>query len=277
MYSTILENFNTINNLMRQIDCRDLAQKLLPIVKSAGNSILQIYAAGTAESQSKVDGSPVTKADLAAHRVLVSQLVPLLPNCPVVSEEDGDSLGSRKPCGQFWLIDPLDGTKEFIARNGEFTVNVALIEEGRSVLGVVFAPALGPLYWGGQGIGSFRCLDERTVPLKVAISVVGGCHRVAASKSHLNDATQAFISRLGQVSLVQAGSSLKFCRVAEGAADIYPRLGPTCEWDTAAGQAVLEGAGGFVVDLLGHPLRYGKAQVLNPEFVATRDLALLPT
>jgi 3'(2'), 5'-bisphosphate nucleotidase len=175
-----------------------------------------------------------------------------------------------------WLIDPLDGTKEFIAHNGEFTVNIALIDQGRSVLGVVYAPAIDALYWGGAGLGAFRRVGTSTAAIQVASHATDELCRVVASKSHLNAETQAFIDRLGPVSLVQAGSSLKFCRVAEGVADIYPRLAPTCEWDTAAAQAVLEGAGGVVLDLHGAPLRYGKPDVLNPSFIAARNAALIP-
>lgn len=237
---------------------------------------MAIYRRGSAEVSHKADASPVTKADLAAHRVLATHLAHLLPGCQVVSEEDPMSLDYRRNTGLFWLIDPLDGTKEFIARNGEFTVNIALIEEGRSTLGVVYAPAIDALYWGGAGLGAFRCTGDQTVAINVAPAAEGRACRAVASKSHLNEATQSFIDRLGAASLIQAGSSLKFCRVAEGAADIYPRLAPTCEWDTAAAQAVLEGAGGAVVDLHGQPLLYGKPDVLNPSFIATRDTALIP-
>jgi len=261
---------------MRQNERANLVEQLLPIARAAGDAIMTIYEAGVAQAQLKADASPVTEADLAAHRVLASHLMPLLPNCPVVSEEDADSQAYRQSKGRFWLIDPLDGTKEFIARNGEFTVNIALIEDGRSVIGVVCAPAVEALYWGGAGLGAFRCVRGETVAIKVSTANVSGVNRVVASKSHLNEATQSFIDRLGAVSLVQAGSSLKICRVAEGAADIYPRLAPTYEWDTAAAQAVLEGAGGAVVDLHRQPLRYGKLEILNPSFVATSDTALIP-
>lgn len=178
-------------------------------------------------------------------------------------------------CWGGWLIDPLDGTKEFIARNGEFTVNIALIENGRSVLGVVDASAKYVLYWGGAGMWAFRCVVGETLANKVSVGNYSGNCRVVASKSHLNDATESFINRLGAVSLVQVGSSLKFCRVAEGGADIYLRLAPAYEWDTAAAQAVLEGAGGVVVGLQGEPIRYGKSDMLNPSFIATRDVALI--
>jgi len=237
---------------------------------------MAIYSRGISEIQRKEDDSPVTEADLAAQRVLASLLKPLLPECPVVSEEDAESLVHRQKHSRFWLIDPLDGTKEFIARNGEFTVNIALIEEGRCVLGIVYAPAIDALYWGGAELGAFRCIGGQTVAINVASAQIGSACRVVASKSHLNEATRSLINRLGEVRLLQAGSSLKFCRVAEGEADIYPRLAPTCEWDTAAAQAVLEGAGGVVVDLQGMPLRYGKPDVLNPSFVATSDSAFIP-
>ena len=256
---------------MRQDHKEDLMRQLLFIASSAGDAVMSVYSRGTSEVQLKKDDSPVTEADLAAHHFLASHLKPLLSECPVVSEEDAGSMVHRQSHGRFWLIDPLDGTKEFISRNGEFTVNIALIEAGRTVLGVVYAPAMDALYWGGAGLGAFRCIGGQTVAIKVAASTPGAALRVVASKSHLNEATRSFIDRFGEVSLVQAGSSLKFCRVAEGEADIYPRLGPTCEWDTAAAQAVLEGAGGVVVDLEGAPLLYGKPDVLNPSFIACRD------
>lgn len=237
---------------------------------------MAICRRGLTEVRHKEDASPVTEADLAAHRVLAIQLPHLLPGCPVVSEEDSASLVYRRNAERFWLIDPLDGTKEFIARNGEFTVNIALIEDGRSTLGVVYAPAIDALYRGSTGLGAFRCIGDQIVAINVAPAAEGRACRVVASKSHLNETTQAMIDRLGDVSLVQVGSSLKFCRVAHGEADIYPRLAPTCEWDTAAAQAVLEGAGGAVVDLHGQPLLYGKPDVLNPSFITTRDKALIP-
>ena len=261
---------------MRQIGRKDLLVQLLPVVRTAGDAIMAIYRLGSAEVSNKADSSPVTEADLASHRVLAKHLAHLLPSCQVVSEEDPASLVYRQSAGRFWLIDPLDGTKEFIARNGEFTVNIALIEEGCSTLGVVYAPAIDALYWGSTGLGAFRCKGDQSVAINVAPAAEGRACRVVASKSHLNEATQAMIDRLGEVNLVQAGSSLKFCRVAEGEADIYPRLAPTCEWDTAAAQAVLEGAGGAVVDLHGQLLLYGKPDVLNPSFIATRDTALIP-
>lgn len=258
---------------MRQTNIPRLFETLLPIARMAGEAIMEVYAAGTVQVLRKQDGSPVTAADKAAHRVLAGELALLLPDCPVVSEEDEASLQHRRATGRFWLIDPLDGSKEFIARNGEFTVNIALVDAGRTVLGVVYAPALDVLYWGGEGLGAWRDVRGEVTKLQTSPMPPNGPQAVVASKSHLNAQTRGWIARLGEVSLVQAGSSLKFCRVAEGRAECYPRLAPTCEWDTAAAQAVLEGAGGAVMDMRGQPLRYGKADVRNPAFVAVCDAA----
>lgn len=248
---------------------------VLDMVREAGVGVLSIYDKhkkcinadiGFAE---KNDKSPLTHADLNCHAFLCAGLERLTPDIPVVSEESEASLRYRRPFGKFWLIDPLDGTKEFLARNDEFTINVALISDGKPIWGVVYAPALGQLYWGGVGMGAYREFSGQCEAIRVAGLVPKeGVLRVVASKSHLNEETEAFISRLGLVHLVQAGSSLKLCRVAEGAADIYPRLAPTCEWDTAAAQAVVEGAGGWVVDEYGDRLVYGKPEILNPSFIA---------
>lgn len=261
---------------MRQIELSALAPRLMEIARTAGEAIMRIYAdEQSANVEFKLDQSPVTLADKDAHKVLVAGLNELLPSCPVVSEEDDSSHTHRMSDGMFWLLDPLDGTKEFIARNGEFTVNIALIDHGVSVLGVVYAPAIDCMYWGGAGLGAF-CVHEACMsPIKVRQGDGASC-RVVASKSHLNAETRTYIDQLGAVSLVQAGSSLKFCRIAEGLADVYPRLAPTCEWDTAAAQAVLEGAGGCVLGLDGQPLRYGKTNVINPSFVAARNEGLIP-
>lgn len=261
---------------MRPIDLNALAAELLPIAQRAGEAIMQVFRAGNAQVRHKADHSPVTQADRAANGIIVQGLAPLLDGCLVVSEEDEASHAWRSADARFWLVDPLDGTREFISGSTDFTVNIALIEAGRSILGVVLAPASGALYWGGPGLGAFRIVGADTTTIRVGAGDDPATIRVVASRSHLNGATRAFMQRLGPSHLVQAGSSLKFCRVAEGAADIYPRMGPTCEWDTAAAQAVLEGAGGVVLDLQRQPLRYGKPQVLNPSFVAARAAALIP-
>lgn len=264
---------------MRQIHITDvLVAQVLNIARDAGVAILRVYdqiqRGGEGAKQVlvayKVDASPLTHADLQAHQIIAQGLAVLTPDIPVVSEEDEPSLQYRLSRGDFWLVDPLDGTKEFLAQNGEFTVNIALIRDGRAVLGVVVAPALGQAYWGGDGLGAFREMDDCVIPIHVANSVAADePARVIASKSHMNEQTLEFINRLGSHELVQAGSSLKFCRIAEGAADVYPRFGPTCEWDTAAAQAIVEAAGGYVSKLDGVPLRYGKSEVLNPFFVVS--------
>lgn len=247
-----------------------LIPTVLALAREAGHAIMEIYAqAQPAPVERKADDSPLTQADLAAHHILVDGLRALGPGLPVVSEED-DALSHRARPTQFWLIDPLDGTKEFLARNGEFTVNIALVNGGRPVFGIVFAPALKVTYWGGNEVGAWRESGGRREAIHVAAAPAPDAPvRVVASKSHLNDATRDFIDRLGMHELVQAGSSLKFCRVAEGVADLYPRLAPTCEWDTAAAQAVLEAAGGHVFQPDGSALRYGKDEVLNPSFIAS--------
>ncbi|MDO9166797.1 MAG: 3'(2'),5'-bisphosphate nucleotidase CysQ [Rhodoferax sp.] len=264
---------------MRQINLTsNLATQVLDIAHGAGAVIMAVYEdmrSGGAGAKDvlvtyKTDDSPLTRADLLAHQHISQRLAALTPDIPVVSEEDEQSQKYRQPVGDFWLIDPLDGTKEFLAQNGEFTVNIALVRDGKAVLGVVVAPALGQAYWGAEGLGAFRESDGRVESIRVGDPVAANQPvRVVASKSHMNTETTEFIDRLSPHEVVQAGSSLKFCRVAEGAADVYPRLGPTCEWDTAAAQAIVDAAGGQVSKLDGTPLRYGKPEVLNPHFVAS--------
>ena len=250
----------------------------MAIARAAGAAIMAVHQANT-KVMYKTDCSPLTEADTAAHHCITSRLAVLTPDIPVVSEEDEFSWAYRQPLGMHWLVDPLDGTKEFLTRSNEFTVNVALIRDSVPVLGVVFAPDLDLMYWGGPELGAFRLSLNGKVSSAIRVTPSAPrspiC-RVVASKSHLDEETCRFIQRLEPAALVQVGSSLKFCRLAEGAADIYPRLGPTCEWDTAAAQAVLEGAGGVVVDLNGSSLRYGKADIHNPPFVAASSLCVVP-
>lgn len=243
-------------------------QALNQLMWQASDAILAVYESNDLGIATKDDQSPVTRADLAAHQVLVAGLSALTPDIPIVSEEDPESLKIPKTHARFWLIDPLDGTKEFIQRNGEFTCNLALIDAHRTVYGFVSVPVSGLLYRGGQGLGAKRLTRDGSVTV-TQCAKRPDLTRVVASKSHLNPETEAFIAEIETpVELIQAGSSLKFLRIAEGVADLYPRLAPTCEWDTAAAQAVLEGAGGSVTQLDGSPLVYGKSQILNPHFVA---------
>lgn len=261
---------------MRHKITDDLMQAVVSLAQNAGDAIMDIYQAGELVWTAKDDSSPLCQADLRAHAILVAGLAKLAPGILIVSEEDGDAAPARPIGGQFWLIDPLDGTKEFISRNDEFTVNVALVEDGRPVFGVVVAPALSLAYWGACGMGAFRSGATDTSAIRVAQALRAGPLRVVASKSHLNEETLEFIAGLGPCELVHAGSSLKICRIAEGAADIYPRLGPTCEWDTAAAQAVLEAAGGTVLSISGQALCYGKPEILNPFFIASAPGCYLP-
>ncbi|WP_427184283.1 3'(2'),5'-bisphosphate nucleotidase CysQ [Bordetella bronchialis] len=246
-------------------------EAVLRIARAAGDAIMAVYEGhgGTVgDITHKSDGSPLTLADTAAHRLIVAGLAGLENAWPVVSEEDAASHAYRTCNDRYWLVDPLDGTKEFLNRNDEFTVNIALIDAGTPVAGVVVAPALRLAYWGAPGLGAWRDAGAGPVPLAVSGRGVQSALRVIASRSHMDDATRDYLQGLGDHTLIQAGSSLKFCRIAEGAADLYPRFGPTCEWDVAAAHAILAAAGGQVLCLDGKPLRYGKTDVLNPPFVA---------
>ena len=249
----------------------DTRQALNQLMWEASDTILAVYDSSDLGIATKDDLSPVTKADLVAHHVLVTGLATLTPDIPIVSEEDPESFKIPETNSRYWLIDPLDGTKEFIQRNGEFTCNLALIDSNRTVYGWVSVPALGFLYHGGQGRGAQR-LNRDGSNTAIRCAKQAAPTRVVASKSHLNPETEAFIAAIETpVVLIQAGSSLKFLRIAEGAADLYPRLAPTCEWDTAAAQAILEGAGGSVTQVDGSPVIYGKSDILNPHFVAQAD------
>jgi 3'(2'), 5'-bisphosphate nucleotidase len=250
-----------------------LRAAVVALAEDAGRAILEVYARDF-EVSLKDDASPLTEADLASHRSIVAGLARLTPALPVLSEEAVDEapFETRRAWRRFWLVDPLDGTKEFVKRNGEFTVNIALIEDGRPVLGVVHAPVLGRSYSARVGEGAWRhAADAPPTHLAVA-SPPAATRRVVASRSHAGSETAALLDTLrqeGPLDVVSRGSSLKFCLVAEGSAELYPRLGPTMEWDTAAAHCVVEQAGGHVVELGGEPLRYNKPSLLNPWFVVS--------
>ncbi len=255
-----------------------LIEPVLAIAREAGREILAIYESDFAV-EVKDDRSPLTAADRAAHGVISRALARLVPDVPIWSEESAAvDLVGRSSWPRFWLVDPLDGTREFVKRNGEFTVNIALVENHEPVLGVVHVPAAGRDYYGCRGVGAFR-RDGSAAARAIAVTrPARDPVRVVGSRSHREDSLNAFLARIGPHELVAMGSSLKFCVVAEGAADVYPRLGPTSEWDTAAAQAILEAAGGAVTDLEGRPLAYNcREGELNPWFLAfgdpTRDWA----
>lgn len=241
---------------------------LLAIAQAAGAAILDIYQQDFAVS-AKADQSPLTAADLAAHRLIQHELTAQDPETPLLSEESASiPFAERQRWSRYWLVDPLDGTKEFIKRNGEFTVNIALIENHRPVLGIVHVPVSGVTYYGGLEMGAYRRdADGATVAIRVRETLADPV-RVVGSRSHAGPHLEAFLQALGVHELVSMGSSLKLCLVAEGAADLYPRFGPTSEWDTAAAHAVVLAAGGQVTDLQFNPLQYNtKDTLLNPHFL----------
>lgn len=252
-----------------------LMNAVLEQVKLAGQKVLPYWQSEDLQVQEKADASPVTAADMAAHHALLEALTQLAPQIPVLSEEDSNiPLETRQGWTQWWLVDPLDGTKEFVTGSQEFTLNVALINQGKPVFGVVGLPASGRYYYGGAGLGCW-CVDDAKPELRAITApapaakpealVVSRRHSSAAQEALL----EAFQKHFGFPLMINAGSSLKFCLVAEGLADCYPRLAPTSQWDTAAAQAVLEGAGGQVLTLAGNPLSYeARPDFLNPAFLA---------
>ena len=250
------------------MNLKDLIEPVVDLAVTAGDAILEVYATDF-DVQSKDDTSPLTQADLASHNRIVAGLSELSPEMPIISEESGlPAFEERSNWQRYWLIDPLDGTKEFVNRNGEFTVKIALIEDGRPVVGVVLVPVQDKTYIGCDGHGAER-RDAGKKPTRIQVTTASSSPvRIVGSRSHRGSSLDAFLEKLGDTDMVPMGSSLKFCTVAEGHADVYPRLGPTSEWDTAAAQAVVEQAGGAVLELDGKPLSYNqKSDILNPWFV----------
>ncbi len=267
--------------------------------KKAGDKILEVYKSDFGVEH-KNDKSPLTIADKQSHQIILDQLLTFSPvNFPVLSEEGKDiSFEERRRWDYFWLIDPLDGTKEFINRNGEFTVNIAMIQKKRPILGVIHVPAMDTFYYGAEGIGAYRLdsgVELSDIPddggytkedlfneiigkskrLPIVLNKTAAEFTIIGSRSHMSKETAEYINRLkqehGEANFISAGSSLKFCLLAEGKADVYPRFGPTIEWDTAAGHAIVEQAGGKVVDIeTDKPLEYNKRNLLNPYFVGLR-------
>lgn len=245
---------------------------LIPAVIEAGACVMAHRAAGV-QAEEKSDLSPVTIADREAEAILLAALNSLAPGIPVIAEEEAAAGRLPDVERQFFLVDPLDGTKEYVKGGDDFTVNVALIDHGLPVAGIVYAPAQATLWWADvpRRLAMRGIVEHGHVAQKRPIGVrpCGGRPKAVASKSHSTPATEAFLTACGSEERVSIGSSLKFVLVAEGAADLYPRPAPTMEWDTAAGHAVLLAAGGRVFDLDGHPLTYGKPNFFNPGFVAT--------
>lgn len=270
----------TMKNTERTPDLQPLLDVAVAAAIEAGRAILEVYASDFAV-QSKEDRSPLTLADKRSHEVIASRLgASGAAHYPLLSEEGRNiPYAERKAWEMFWLVDPLDGTKEFIKRNGEFTVNIALIRAQRPVLGVIYVPVTDVLYYAAQGLGAWR-LDraaagaDRGTAVRLPATDAGRPCTVVASRSHLSPETEAFLQELkgrhGRMEIVSAGSSLKFCLVAEGKADVYPRFAPTMEWDTAAGQAIVAEAGGTVVRSTDQvAMVYNKEDLLNPWFLVT--------
>lgn len=253
-------------------DYLDLATQVGEITRRAGAAIMAIYETEDFGVEMKADNSPLTRADKAGNDVIVAGLKALEFQAPIVSEEGKElTYATRSQFTRFWLVDPLDGTKEFIKRNGEFTVNIALVEAGRPLLGAVFVPATGELYFAAQGQGAWKAVADGVAQRIHAASFTlqDANLRVVASRSHLNEATRAFMDKLNEPEIVSRGSSLKILELATGAAHLYPRLAPTMEWDTGAAHAILLEAGGkMVAEDTGKELRYNKESLLNPYFIA---------
>ena len=248
-------------------------EKLIAIAKEAGEAILKIYKSDF-DIETKQDHSPLTEADKQSNQIIINRLLKAYPDIPFISEETKQTpFEKRKNWTHFWLIDPLDGTKEFINRNGEFTVNIALIENRTPVLGIIYVPVFDVLYYAQKGKGSFKIETDGTHHRMETVKHMRNDKlTVVGSRSHANEALQQFVEELKgkyrQVDFISSGSSLKFCRVAEGKADIYPRTGPTYEWDTAAGHAIVLESGKSVYDFQsGEPLIYNKENLLNGWFI----------
>jgi len=255
---------------------QNLLNQIINIARQAGAAILDIYEQDF-EVEFKADTSPLTMADQAANQIILDELTRLTPEIPRLSEESTiTDYEQRREWQEFWLIDPLDGTKEFVKRNGEFTVNIALISDSQPVLGVVYAPVPNIMYSAAKGVGAFK--EEPGSPARSiqTRSYQGGPVELVASRSHAGESLIAGMQRIkeseGEVTIKSMGSSLKLCLVAEGVADVYPRLGPTSEWDTAAAHAIVNCAGGNVIDLQGKELQYNKSSILNSQFIVQGDV-----
>lgn len=250
----------------------DLLNKIEQTSIEAGNAILEIYETADFGVEIKSDDSPLTKADLAAHKVIVKDLKSITPDVPILSEESASiPFSERSKWNKYWLVDPLDGTKEFIKRNGEFTVNIALIENGQSILSVVYVPVKKITYSAAKGYGAFKSENGERKKIH-SHKPARNIPVVVGSRSHISEDVKAYLNKLGEHEMTAMGSSLKFCLVAEGVADLYPRLGLTSEWDTAAAQCIVEQAGGRVVTLDNESLKYNtKDSLLNPFFMVYGD------
>lgn len=260
---------------MAEHDLKELLDPVIQVAYQAGKAIMEVYDAGFSIEE-KSDHTPVTEADMAANKIIEAGLKELTPHLPILTEEaKPTSYTERKTWARYWLIDPLDGTREFIKRNGEFTVNIALIDGEESVMGVVYAPVIGVLYYAAKGQGAYK-QNSTNEPKPIHVNEkCSGKTVVACGRSHPTEEIKNFLSNLGEHEIIRVGSALKSCMVAEGKADLYPRLGPTSEWDTAAAQCVVEEAGGAITDTEMKRIRYNtKEDLLNPHFFVAGDCSI---
>lgn len=252
---------------------KELINNVVAISEKAGEVILDIYHKPNINIDLKDDQSPLTEADLSSHNLIVNKLGELTPNIPILSEEASEiSFKERSKWDLYWLIDPLDGTKEFVKKNGEFTVNIALIENNIPIFGVIYVPVTKEKYWGSNKFGSFYASRNRNVE-KLNVSKKSDKKlRIVTSRSHINDDLESLLNQIEDYELVSKGSSLKFCLIASGDADIYPRFGLTSEWDTAAGEAIVKFAGGHIVTIDNSVMKYNsKISLLNPYFIVASN------
>lgn len=261
--------------MSHQLNLEKLCHECVNIARDAGKAILAIYDAGF-NIEEKADKSPLTDADMASHNLIIKRLSELTPDIPILSEESAKlPFEERASWETYWLVDPLDGTREFIKRNGEFTVNIALIHQHKSIIGVINVPVLDVDYFAWENGGSFKSeqnAEATPISVKKLDSTADTPLNVAGSRSHGSEMMQHYIERLGSVEMISMGSSLKFCLVAEGRADLYPRLGLTSEWDTAAAHCIVEQSGGYITKTDMTPLQYNtKDSLLNPFFFVFGD------
>lgn len=258
--------------MSHSLDLEKLCLECVSIARDAGDAILTIYHAGF-KVEEKEDHSPLTDADLASHHLILKRLTELTPDIPVLSEESSKpSFEERSRWQTYWLVDPLDGTREFVKRNGEFTVNIALIHQHQSIIGVINVPVLDVDYYAWNNGGCYKA-ENRAKAKKISVKKLDGSKLIiAGSRSHGSAVMRQYMENLGDINILSMGSSLKFCLVAEGRVDLYPRLGPTSEWDSAAAHCIVEQAGGYITKTDMSPLEYNtKASLLNPFFFVFGD------
>ena len=249
-------------------------KKLIDVSKAAGHAIMDIYNTNF-EVQSKKDETPITKADLISNKIICESLGKINPNIPILSEESSNiSYSERSKWNDYWLVDPLDGTKEFIKKNDEFTTNIALIRNNAPVFGIIHIPATNQTYWGSVTGGSYYLEgDTYSERVKISVSHSQSNLRIVCSRSHPTGELEELLAKLDNYELVRTGSSIKFCLIANGNADCYPRLGPTSEWDTAAGEIIARSAGANIVSFDDKPLKYNlRNSYLNPHFLVSNSL-----